>query len=115
MPFLNDYVAYRSSQGNLAENEDSSDDGDDDDDDDEEEEEEKPDATCDDMSANDSFASFPTGPPSNHSNSAQSSHAFTSAHNLNISTCTQFSEHSTPGSYSIESQVKYKSTHRANK
>jgi hypothetical protein len=45
--FLKDYVAYRRSQGNLPENEDSSDD----DEEDEEEEEEEPDATCDNMSA----------------------------------------------------------------
>lgn len=77
--------------------------------------EEEPDTSCDDMSANDSLASFPSGPPSNHSHSAQSSHASTSAHNLNTSTWTQFPEPSTPGLYSNESQVKNKSTRRPNK
>jgi hypothetical protein len=117
MSFLKDYVALRRSQGNLLENEDCSDDGDDDNDDgdDNNEEEEEPDAACDDMIANDSLASFPSGSPPHNSHSAQSSHASTSAHNLNTSTCPQFSEPSSPGSYSSESQIKNKSTRRPHK
>jgi hypothetical protein len=83
--------------------------------DDDEDEGEEPDATCDGMGANDPLASCPSGPPSNHSHFAQYSHASTSAHNLNNSTCTQFSVPSPPGSYSNESQVKNKSTRRPNK
>jgi hypothetical protein len=45
----------------------------------------------------------------------QSSHASTSACNLNISTGTQLSDFSTPGSYSNESQVKNNSTRRQKK
>jgi hypothetical protein len=100
-------VAPRRSEGNLPENEDSNDDGDHDDGDDEEGE---PDATCDDMNANDLIALFYSGPPSNHSHSAPSSNASTPAYNLNISTYTQLSAPSTPGSYSNESRVKNKQT-----
>jgi hypothetical protein len=99
MSFVKDYVAPRRSEGNLPEND----------------EEGGPDATCDGMNANDSLASFPSGPPSNHSHSAQSSHASTSTCNLNISTCTQLSDFSTPGSYSDESQVKNNPTRRKKK
>jgi hypothetical protein len=97
MSFMEAYVAPRRSEGDLPENEDSIDD----------EEVGEPDATCDDMNANDSLASFPSGPPSNHSHSAQSSHASMSSCNLNISTCTQV-----PGLYSNELQVKNNSTCR---
>jgi hypothetical protein len=105
IPFVKAYVGPRRSEGKLPENEDSNDD----------EEEGEPDATCDDMNANDSLASFPSGPPSNRPHSAQSSHTSTSVHNLNISICTQLSQLSTRGSYSNESQVKNNSIFRQKK